>query len=89
MSQGLAVEKVPLVASTRRIPDHAGGPAGQGDRAVTGVLKAPQHQQPDQISHVETVCGGIAAVVDAHRAVGEQTLELGSIGGVLDQATRL
>ena len=62
--EGLVVEQVALLGAPARVADHAGGPAGQGDRPVAGVLEAPQHQQADEVADVQAVGGRVAAVVE-------------------------
>ena len=64
----LAVEQVALLAAAARVADHAGGAAGQRERAVAGQLEAAQRELPDQVPDVQAVGGRVEADVDADRA---------------------
>ena len=48
-------KQVAFFALAAGISDHAGGPADQGDGAMAGTLKTPQHQQRDQAPDVQAV----------------------------------
>ena len=68
-----------------RVADHAGGAAGEHDRAVSGALKAPQRQQRHQVSGVQAGRGGVEAGVHRRRPApgfGSQRIE---VGGLRDQ----
>ena len=53
------VEQVALLGAAPGVADHPGGPAGQGDRAVAGILEPPQHEQPDQVAVVQAGGGRV------------------------------
>ena len=65
------VEEVALLGAAARVADHAGRPAGQRERPVAGVLEAAQDQQTDEVADVEAVGGGVAAVVERDRSLGQ------------------
>ena len=82
----VVVEQVALLGAPARVADHAGRPAGQGDRHVAGVLEAAQHDQPDQVAVVQAVGRRVAAVVDGDRPAGQAGGERVAVGRLLDEA---
>ena len=61
------VEQVALLGAAAGIADHAGGAAGQGDRAVAGVLEAAQQQERLEVADVEAVGRRVEAAVERDR----------------------
>lgn len=71
VTQGLAVEKVALLAAAAGVAHHPGGATGQDDRAVSGELEASQHHLAEQVAGVQRVGRGIEPDIDADRPFGE------------------
>ncbi len=88
-AQRLVVEQIPLLGPAARIAHHAGGPSGQRDRPVPGILEAPEHDQPDQVPDVQAVGRRVTSVVDPDRAVLYTSPQELSIGRIVDEAAGL
>src|SRR5205814_5384347 len=58
-------------------------------RLVPGQLEPAQDQQADEVSRMEAVGGRIASVIQRNRPTFEQRRQLGTVGRVVDEATRL
>ena len=71
--------------SPARVADHAGGAAGERERAVTGELEATQAELPHEVPDVQRVGGGVEAHVDADRALVEPGPEELQVGRVVDR----
>ena len=89
MAQRVAIEQVALLAAAARIAHHAGGAAGERERAVPGQLEAPQRHLAEQVAGVERVGGRVEADVHPDRALAQALRERGAVGGVVDEAAGL
>ena len=76
-------------AGLARVADHPGGAAGEHDRPVSGLLKAPQRQQRHQMAGVQARRGGIEARVDGDRSGGQQFGKRVAVGRLCDQSAPL
>ena len=85
--EGCVVEKVPFVAATSGVANHASGASSQRDGPVPKELKPPQQQQRKQVAEVQAVGGRVKAAVDHHRTGIEKGGKFFLIGGVVDQAS--
>ena len=85
VAQRVVVEQVALLAAPARVADHAGGAAGQRERAVAGELEAAHEQLADEVTDVQRVGRRIEPDVQADVALGQPRRECVAIGGVVDE----
>ena len=83
---GDGVGGVTSFAGVARVTDHPGGAAGQHDRPVSGLLKAPQRQQWHQMAGVQARRGGIEARIDGCGSGGQQFGKRIAVGRLCDQS---
>ena len=87
--QHLVVEEIAFLGLAARVADHAGRATGQSDRPMPRILEPPQHHQPDQVAHMQTVRRGVTPVVDADGPFRDLRPEVLPVRRVVDQATCL
>ena len=68
------------------IADHSGRSAGEHDRPVSGLLKAPQGEQWHQMAGMQARSGRVESRVHGHDARGEVRRQCVAIGRLGDQA---
>jgi hypothetical protein len=86
---GGGAQQVTLGALARRVADHAGGAADDGDRAVPGQLQPALDGERHQVADVQRAGGRVVPGVVGDVAGGQGRAQLVGVGHVGDQAARL
>ncbi len=84
-AEDLDVQEVTLFALAAGVADHARRPAHQGQRPMPGLLETAEEHDGHEISHVHAVGGGVEADVNRTSLLLEPRLEIGVVGGLVDQ----
>ena len=82
---GVVQQRARLVAE-RWVADLGGAAAHQHDRAVPGLLHAPQHHDRHQVADVQRVRRRVVADVGHQRLLGGQRVERRQVGRLVDVA---
>ena len=85
VKEGLLIEKLALLGLHRRVTDHAGGSADQGDRLVTALLEMPQYHYADKMADVQGVSRRVDSDISGLRTFHKFLLSPGH--DVLDHAS--